>query len=76
MKKSPALPVSPFSPSLHGEKAGRRMRGSAMLSRKLLRRTAIAGISLACLAAASVAALWELDRAFPPPTRKRGLEMI
>ncbi|RUW17080.1 hypothetical protein, partial [Mesorhizobium sp. M1E.F.Ca.ET.041.01.1.1] len=38
-----------------------------MLSRKFLRRTAIAGISFACLAALSVAALWELDRAFPPP---------
>ncbi|TGQ69787.1 penicillin-binding protein 1C [Mesorhizobium sp. M00.F.Ca.ET.186.01.1.1] len=38
-----------------------------MLSRKFLRRTAIAGASLFGLAAIAVASLWELDRAFPPP---------
>ncbi|MER9363857.1 penicillin-binding protein 1C [Mesorhizobium sp. M0500] len=38
-----------------------------MLSRKFLRRAAITGISLAGLAAITAAALWQLDRAFPPP---------
>ena len=43
------------------------MRGSIVLSRKILKRTAIAGACLAGLAVLSIAALWELDRAFPPP---------
>ncbi|WP_376706076.1 penicillin-binding protein 1C [Mesorhizobium sp. ISC25] len=43
------------------------MRGGAMLSRKFLRRAAITGISFAGLAAITAAALWQLDRAFPPP---------
>ncbi|MER8733189.1 penicillin-binding protein 1C [Mesorhizobium sp. M0601] len=38
-----------------------------MLSRKFLRRAAITGISLAGLAAITAVALWQLDRAFPPP---------
>ncbi|MER8385352.1 penicillin-binding protein 1C [Mesorhizobium sp. M0751] len=38
-----------------------------MFSRKLLHRTAIASISFAGLAAITAAALWQLDRAFPPP---------
>ncbi|MER8439779.1 penicillin-binding protein 1C [Mesorhizobium sp. M1312] len=38
-----------------------------MLSRKLLRRAAVTGASLAGLAAIAAATLWQLDRAFPPP---------
>ncbi|MER9891576.1 penicillin-binding protein 1C [Mesorhizobium sp. M0119] len=38
-----------------------------MLSRKFLRRAAVTGISFAGLAAITAAALWQLDRAFPPP---------
>lgn len=38
-----------------------------MLSRKFLRRAAIMGISLGGLAAITAVALWQLDRAFPPP---------
>lgn len=38
-----------------------------MLSRKFLRRAAITGISLGGLAAITAVALWQLDRAFPPP---------
>ena len=43
------------------------MRGSTVLSRKFLKRTAIAGAGLAGFAALSIVALWELNRAFPPP---------
>ncbi|RUW79516.1 penicillin-binding protein 1C, partial [Mesorhizobium sp. M8A.F.Ca.ET.059.01.1.1] len=43
------------------------MRGSAMLSKKFIRRAAFAGASLAVVAATATAALWELDRVFPPP---------
>ncbi|MER9902487.1 penicillin-binding protein 1C [Mesorhizobium sp. M0130] len=38
-----------------------------MLSRKFLRRAAITGVSFAGLVAITAAALWQLDRAFPPP---------
>jgi penicillin-binding protein 1C len=38
-----------------------------MLSRKILRRSAIAAASLAGFAAIAAATLWQLDRAFPPP---------
>ncbi|MER9874238.1 penicillin-binding protein 1C [Mesorhizobium sp. M0195] len=38
-----------------------------MLSRKFLRRAAITGTSFAGLAAITAVALWQLDRAFPPP---------
>lgn len=38
-----------------------------MLSRKFLRRTAIATAASAGLLAVSVVTLWQLDRAFPPP---------
>ncbi|WP_192365063.1 hypothetical protein, partial [Mesorhizobium mediterraneum] len=37
-----------------------------MLSRKILRRSAIAAASLAGFLALSAATLWQLDRAFPP----------
>ncbi|MER8507740.1 penicillin-binding protein 1C [Mesorhizobium sp. M0199] len=40
------------------------MRGGAVLSKRFLRRAAIAGISFAAITAV---ALWQLDRAFPPP---------
>ncbi|BCG93696.1 penicillin-binding protein 1C [Mesorhizobium sp. 131-2-1] len=42
------------------------MKG-AMLSRKFLRRTAIAAASATGALALAVAGLWELDRAYPPP---------
>ncbi|UVC18522.1 penicillin-binding protein 1C [Mesorhizobium onobrychidis] len=38
-----------------------------MLSRKILRRSAIAAASLAGFAAIAAGGLWQLDRAFPPP---------
>ncbi|WP_292509572.1 penicillin-binding protein 1C [Mesorhizobium sp.] len=38
-----------------------------MLSRKILRRSAIAAAPLAGFAAIAAATLWQLDRAFPPP---------
>ncbi|TIQ20219.1 MAG: penicillin-binding protein 1C [Mesorhizobium sp.] len=43
------------------------MRGGAVLSRKILRRSAFAAASLAGFAAMATATLWQLDRAFPPP---------
>ncbi|RWN98148.1 penicillin-binding protein 1C [Mesorhizobium sp.] len=43
------------------------MRGSAVLSKKFLRRSAIAAASLSGFAAIAAATLWQLDRAFPPP---------
>ncbi|WP_419693821.1 penicillin-binding protein 1C [Mesorhizobium muleiense] len=43
------------------------MRGSAVLSKKFLRRSAIAAASLSSFAAIAAATLWQLDRAFPPP---------
>ncbi|MGX9177219.1 penicillin-binding protein 1C [Mesorhizobium sp. BHbdii] len=43
------------------------MRGSAVLYRKILRRSAIAAASLAGFAAIAAGGLWQLDRAFPPP---------
>ncbi|WP_292549096.1 penicillin-binding protein 1C [Mesorhizobium sp.] len=43
------------------------MRGSAVLSRKFLRRSAITAISVAGLLTLAAATLWQLDRAFPPP---------
>jgi penicillin-binding protein 1C len=42
-----------------------------MLSSRFIRRTAITIASLAGLAGISIAALWELDRAFPPPLPAR-----
>ena len=38
-----------------------------MLSRKFLRRSAVAAASFTGLAAIAAASLWQLDRAFPPP---------
>ncbi|RVB40464.1 penicillin-binding protein 1C, partial [Mesorhizobium sp. M7A.F.Ca.CA.004.05.1.1] len=38
-----------------------------MLSKKFLRRTAVAGASLIGLTAIAATTLWALDRAFPPP---------
>ena len=38
-----------------------------MLSKKFFRRAAITAASCGGLAVLSVASLWELDRAFPPP---------
>ncbi|RUU79349.1 penicillin-binding protein 1C, partial [Mesorhizobium sp. M7A.T.Ca.TU.009.01.1.2] len=43
------------------------MRGGAMLSKKFLRRTAVAGASLIGLTAIAATTLWALDHAFPPP---------
>ncbi|RWH73953.1 MAG: penicillin-binding protein 1C [Mesorhizobium sp.] len=43
------------------------MRGSAVLSRKILRRSAFMGISVTGFLTLSAATLWQLDRAFPPP---------
>ncbi|TIM07833.1 penicillin-binding protein 1C [Mesorhizobium sp.] len=43
------------------------MRGSAVLAKKFLRRSAIAAASLSGFAAIAAATLWQLDRAFPPP---------
>ncbi|TIP57655.1 MAG: penicillin-binding protein 1C [Mesorhizobium sp.] len=43
------------------------MRGGTVLSRKILRRSAIAAASLAGFAAMAATTLWQLDRAFPPP---------
>ncbi|MCF6112597.1 penicillin-binding protein 1C [Mesorhizobium muleiense] len=43
------------------------MRGSAVLSKKFLRRSAIAAASLSGFAAIAAATLWQLDRSFPPP---------
>ncbi|MFA6157382.1 MAG: penicillin-binding protein 1C, partial [Mesorhizobium sp.] len=43
------------------------MRGSAVFSRKSIRRITIAAAGVGGLALVSIASLWELDRAFPPP---------
>ncbi|RWK39102.1 penicillin-binding protein 1C [Mesorhizobium sp.] len=43
------------------------MRGSAVLSKKFLRRSAIAAASVTGFVALAAATLWQLDRAFPPP---------
>ena len=52
------------------------MKGDAMRLKGWLRRSAVAGGSLAALVVAGWAALEAADRAFPPPRRKRSLEMI
>ncbi len=54
----PPLPV-------YGERV--RVRGSAMLSRKILRRVVWSAGAVAALLAVSAVALWQLDRAYPPP---------